>query len=93
MTHEDTEMSQRTSSAISGASSGASVGGGYGAAIGGILGYLMGGESDNQDAVGRVAGSYRPMGSVGDAVKTWDTLNEEELQRARKLDDFSDWGE
>lgn len=87
-------MNQKTSGAISGAAAGGSFGGGAGAAVGGVLGYLMGGDSESQDLTGNIVSSYRPMStSTGSMARTWDTLNEDELQRAKRLDDFSDWGE
>lgn len=87
-------MNAKTSGALQGASAG-SAAGPYGAIAGGILGFLSGGSGETEALAQNMANTYGAArsGTAGQVAKTWDSLNEEELQRARKLDDFSDWGE
>lgn len=87
-------MNAKTSGAMQGASAGAAAGP-YGAIAGGILGYLSGGSAENEALAQSMSNTYGAArsGSAGQMAKTWDSLNEEELERAKKLDDFSDWGE
>lgn len=86
-------MNSKTSGAMQGASAG-SAAGPYGAIAGGILGYLSGGSADNEALVQNMVNTYGASGSgsAGQVAKTWDSLSKEELERAKKLDDFSDWG-
>lgn len=86
-------MKQSTASAITGATAGGSIFGPIGAVGGGILGYLMGSNDDDSQTSGKVTASFNPQTGGTGQGKTWDTLTEEELKRARAFDDFSDWGE
>ena len=87
-------MNSKTSSAMQGAALGSNAGP-YGAIAGGVLGLLNGSSAENEALAQNMANTYGAArsGTAGQMAKTWDSLNEEELQRAKQLDDFSDWGE